>query len=426
MPLLTHPCVTHTNLGSFLNVEDFFNSSSSLVRDVSGGQNGGFLWPVVTALPEPFSSEGHLVNILIDTHGGDLSSVVDTMHRFRDTFYTERDFRDMYDRGVQKVRIPVGWWAFELPGTDGMVTDPYLSTVRHVPVRPELLRKILSWCYMYRIEVMMDLHAVQGGSAADGASFNGVSDLAKPVFWDRVSKDGVAQNAAIDTWLKMLAWREALPEHLRQTITGMSPLNEPAHLLPIHNTIMLEWMGQAIARFRGFYAGRSDVPALYVNLIETAWTDDTSFPQDTADFMAKHTHGMDPAKVYLDVHRYLAWEYYNDAEYARNPFETSVANKRTPIFLAQQFRDWQDTRKKLADGRWRLATSEWSAAWSHLSSESTPDPHWIDSVFKEQIRNMPDVEHWFWSWKIPGCMEHALFWSLRTVLDCGFTAPVQY
>ena len=161
------------------------------------------------------------------------------------------------------------------------------------------------------------------------------------------------------------------------------------------------------------------VPSLYINFHESAWPDIKHFPSDTASFMVEHTTGMDPSKIYLDVHRYIAWTYYNDEEYANDPFKAENL-KKSPLILAREFQAWQDERKVFAAGRWSLACSEWSAAWSHLSSSSTPNPDWIQGLFKEQLKHTSDVEMWFWSWKIPGGMEHANFWSLRNILEQAF------
>jgi hypothetical protein len=154
-----------------------------------------------------------------------------------------------------------------------------------------------------------------------------------------------------------------------------------------------------------------------MNFIETAWADPKTFMADTSKFMVDNIGNLDPNKVFLDVHKYIAWNMGNNKEFAINP-DISIIQR-----YLDDFRIWQCERLKFAKDRYRLATTEFSAAYTHYSGLAIPDTWLIQHIYDETLKNTQCIEMWFWSWKIPGGMEHIPFWSHKTIIDTAYLHP---
>ncbi|GIW77844.1 MAG: beta-glucosidase [Phycisphaerae bacterium] len=70
------------------------------------------------------------------------------IHHHRETFITERDFRWLSERGINSVRLPVGYWLFEPDG-------PFVGGV-------EYFEQALEWCEQYNLGCNIDLHGLFG------------------------------------------------------------------------------------------------------------------------------------------------------------------------------------------------------------------------------------------------------------------------
>jgi hypothetical protein len=418
-------CKTGVNISSFLNIEDYFNEDDSCskdVEDVSGGLQGKSLQPVINnSLGFKFSSEGHLVTLL----GGNALNVIS---EFRDTFITEEDFRYMYNIGIKRIRLPVGWWIFEFNKEASYVKDPYCKNVHQVRGSKELLIKILNLCVKYEITVMIDLHAVQGGASL--SSCNGVHGLSDPVFWDNEEvPDDVEhflrypngpKNKGLATWLKIVKWTKNLPDRLKAAIHGLSPLNEPAHLMPIHHYKMISWMSAACEVFKKVFYGsmyKGVVPSLYINMIQTAWPDRiyNNFEADIFMFMMKNVRTMPSSKTYLDVHNYIAWDYHGDQRYAIYPKDLHSLREKFSNHVATIGK-----RERKSRGYFKIAISEWSAAWTNLSGEAIKCPRAKElagELFKFQEDIYSQHDSYFSSLKMPGGKSHKHFWSLIDIIE---------
>ncbi|KAG7691759.1 hypothetical protein KL915_005066 [Ogataea haglerorum] len=67
------------------------------------------------------------------------------------TWIREEDFKGMADVGLNFVRLPIGYWAFQL--AEG---DPYVQG------QQEYLDKALEWCAKYGLKAWVDLHGAPG------------------------------------------------------------------------------------------------------------------------------------------------------------------------------------------------------------------------------------------------------------------------
>lgn len=69
-----------------------------------------------------------------------------------DTFYTEQDFKDIAAKGLNLVRIPIGYWAFKLRKHDPFVTG----------IQEQYLDKAIEWSRQNGLKVWIDLHGAAG------------------------------------------------------------------------------------------------------------------------------------------------------------------------------------------------------------------------------------------------------------------------
>lgn len=83
------------------------------------------------------------------------------------TFYTEEDFKQIKKLGLNTVRVPIGYWAFET-----LESDPYVSGVA------EYLDKAIGWAYANDLKVWVDLHGVPGSQ--NGFDNSGYRNLGHP------------------------------------------------------------------------------------------------------------------------------------------------------------------------------------------------------------------------------------------------------
>jgi glucan 1,3-beta-glucosidase len=70
------------------------------------------------------------------------------LDKHRRSFITESDFKWLHDHSINLVRIPVGYWVFD-------VIDGYYPTVHY-------LDQAMKWAEKYEIDVIIDLHAAPG------------------------------------------------------------------------------------------------------------------------------------------------------------------------------------------------------------------------------------------------------------------------
>lgn len=79
------------------------------------------------------------------------------------SWYTEDDFKDISDAGLNAVRIPIGYWAFKMYDY-----DPYVSG------QTDFLDNALGWARKYNLKVWIDLHGVPGSQ--NGFDNSGLRD----------------------------------------------------------------------------------------------------------------------------------------------------------------------------------------------------------------------------------------------------------
>lgn len=125
-----------------------------------------------------------------------------------DNFYTEADFADIKDYGLNMVRIPVGYWSFvQLP------LDPYVSGAA------DYLDKAIGWAKNHDLKVMVDLHGVPGSQ--NGFDSSGLRNIGYPGWFN--STENV--NVTYQTLEKI--YKKYGSADYRDTIIGIELVNEP-------------------------------------------------------------------------------------------------------------------------------------------------------------------------------------------------------
>ncbi|KAF8167367.1 exo-beta-1,3-glucanase [Crassisporium funariophilum] len=123
-----------------------------------------------------------------------------------DTWITEGDFQAIAAAGLNHVRIPIGYWAYEVSAG-----EPYLQG------QEAYLTKAINWARKYNLKVIVDLHGAPG-------SQNGFdnSGQAKPFPEWHSNNTNVQRTNAI---VKRIA---AKYKDMSGVVTAIAPLNEPA------------------------------------------------------------------------------------------------------------------------------------------------------------------------------------------------------
>lgn len=72
-----------------------------------------------------------------------------------DTWITEQDIARLSKYGINHVRIPIGYWAFDIEAGEPWVSGAF-----------DYLLKAISWAQKYDIKVLVDLHGAPGSQVS--------------------------------------------------------------------------------------------------------------------------------------------------------------------------------------------------------------------------------------------------------------------
>ncbi|KAF8971705.1 glycoside hydrolase family 5 protein [Flammula alnicola] len=124
-----------------------------------------------------------------------------------DTWITEADFAAIAAAGLNHVRLPIGFWAFELRGG-----EPYIQG--QLPY----LQKAVTWAQKYNIKVIVDLHGVPGSQ--NGFDNSGQRIASRNQWYTQASNVNRAKD--IITTLGLMYRDQS------GVVPIIAPLNEPA------------------------------------------------------------------------------------------------------------------------------------------------------------------------------------------------------
>lgn len=150
-------------------------------------------------------------NRVIDeyTFGQYASNAYSRLAQHWSTFYTETDFANIANAGLNHVRIPIGYWAF-----DTSAGEPYIKSNQ-----VDYLEKAVQWSSKYGLKVVIDLHGAPGSQ--NGFDNSGRKGSAN---WPNDANNAARAVNVIST----IAARFA---KYQDTVTSIELLNEPAGFL---------------------------------------------------------------------------------------------------------------------------------------------------------------------------------------------------
>jgi len=136
----------------------------------------------------------------------DRTSAQNTLQNHWNTWITESDFAAIAAAGLNHVRLPIGYWAFDVSGG-----EPYHQG------QVAYLNKAVTWARNHGLKVIVDLHGAPG-------SQNGFDNSGQRMSfpqWQSNSNNVARTNAIIKTLATMFRDQS-------DVVTTIAPLNEPA------------------------------------------------------------------------------------------------------------------------------------------------------------------------------------------------------
>lgn len=128
------------------------------------------------------------------------------------TFYNESDFALIKQYGLNMVRIPIGYWAFEK-----MEGDPYVQGAQ------EYLDKAIEWAHKYDLKVWVDLHGVPGSQ--NGFDNSGYRDIGYPGWLNKTENVDLTYKVLHQIYSKYGGHN--ITSEYYDTIVGIEVINEP-------------------------------------------------------------------------------------------------------------------------------------------------------------------------------------------------------
>lgn len=128
-----------------------------------------------------------------------------TLKAHWDSWITERDFLTIKNAGLNHVRLPVGYWAYDVSGGEPFVQG-----------QAAYVTKAVGWAKKHGLKVILDLHGAPGSQ--NGFDNSGQKDALN---WHRSTTNVARTNAVIKRLAKQFA-------NQADVVSSIAPLNEPA------------------------------------------------------------------------------------------------------------------------------------------------------------------------------------------------------
>ncbi|KIY73602.1 glycoside hydrolase family 5 protein [Cylindrobasidium torrendii FP15055 ss-10] len=175
---------------------------------VRGVNLGGWLVGEPWITPSLFENTGDDRVIDDYTFGQyvDRDTATSMLKQHWDTWITESDFAEIAAAGLNHVRLPIGYWAFDV--REG---EPYISG------QAPYLEKALGWAQQYGLKVVIDLHGVPGSQNG----FDNSGQKTDNPTWPNNSEYVQRSNDIIKT---LASWYKDRAD----VVAAIAPLNEPA------------------------------------------------------------------------------------------------------------------------------------------------------------------------------------------------------
>lgn len=280
----------------------------------------------------------------------------------RDSFITDADFAWIAARGLNAVRLPVGYWVLDAP-------PPYVSGA-------DTLDRAFQQAKKHGLRVLLDLHGAPGSQ--NGNDHSGRSG---PIEWPR--PENVARTLDVLDRLAQFCARY-------DNLLGIELLNEPRWDVPLD--ILKDFYA------KGYDRVRKHIPASQAGV----WIHDAFRPNSWADTLQPPDH----QNVVLDTHPYQCYTPEDKKRSLADQIRVAAVDRANQI----------DTMQKqlwVCAGEWSLALPPESLAGVQGFARDTA----LRAYANAQLLSFERGHGWFfWSYKTPTSAE----WSFRDSVTRGW------
>lgn len=133
-----------------------------------------------------------------------------------ETWVTEDDIQQMFEYGINHLRIPTGFWAW-IPTIEG---EPYLNDTS---VYQEQIERILGYAYARGMYAIIDCHGLPGSQ--NGEQSSGQLTTTPSWFGGSASSETPSQTRSDQMVTAITEWLAKTP--YRSVVTGIEVINEP-------------------------------------------------------------------------------------------------------------------------------------------------------------------------------------------------------
>lgn len=323
------------------------------------------------------------------------------------SWITEDDFRQISEAGLNHVRIPIGYWAYDVSAG-----EPYIQG------QADYLDKAIGWARNHGLRVLIDLHGAPG-------SQNGFDNSGRrgDATWHQDYNNVLRTKKVVES----LSKKYSDPSYW-QVVTALGLLNEPATYLSsdlLATTRQYWYDAYGAARYPWAPEGSASKSGLALVI------HDGFQPISTFDNFMSEPNFED---VFLDTHNYQVFN--ND--FQTWDWETHIQG------VCNQASNYASSQLWLVVGEWSLASTD-CARWlngrgigarydgSYSGSNyvgscdaKSGDGSNFSSEYKDFLRKFYDVQtqiyenngqgYFYWAWK----MEKAADWSYQAGLAGGW------
>jgi glucan 1,3-beta-glucosidase len=284
------------------------------------------------------------------------------LDRHREQFITAADFQWIKKRGLNAVRLPVGYWAVEAP-------EPYVECARFIDFA-------LEQCAQNDLKLVLDLHGAPGSQ--NGWDHSGRSGA---INWPNDPRNIAETLRVLETFAQRYGRHPAL--------AGLELLNEPRDTVPLE--ILRQFYQDAYARLRGQMA--PDVAIVFHDGFRAlAWKNFMPAPDFT--------------NVILDTHLYQCFDKKSKSRTVRE--QLTFALDRGHLLDEIQ----RDEEPAMV-GEWSLGLpGQALRGLTPLQAESV-----TRAYAAAQLLNYENTRGWFfWSYKL----QSDSAWNFRHCVDRGW------
>ncbi|KAL9113358.1 MAG: hypothetical protein Q9227_002399 [Pyrenula ochraceoflavens] len=318
------------------------------------------------------------------------------------TWFTEADVQKLASTGINALRIPIGWWAFDNSSA------PYQQGAA------DYLDQAIGWARNANMKVWIDSHGSPG-------SQNGFDNSGHAGSVDWQQSDNIEKTITI---LETMASKYGSPNYA-DTVVGLELVNEPISWGANQFSTTQQFAREAYSRVRAAAAAAGN-PNLNIVMHDAfqsgaQWT---TLPSELGTTTSRSFH--------LDTHMY---QVFTDSDKSKDQSQhiaeacswgatLASTNAQLPIHVGE----WTATTNFCVnpDGTSTIAGSSCYQDGCRCSSD--PIESWNDAL-KEQTRRFVEAQldafeenasgYFFWAYKGPGA------WGFEKLIDLGiFPNPV--